>query len=159
MRLLTLPTFNARLLLTLLLGALLMLAAACGDDDDADDIAEDIDSDSAASGSPTSGGGVDEDVEEVEITIAGGEFSDDEVTFQLESPAVLTVKNDDDVAYMLGIEDLVSDGFAIAPGASTLVEFTTSVDGEYEARLTAENGSEPLDTMTVVVQPPGGVDD
>jgi hypothetical protein len=132
-----------------LLMLMLMLGAACGDDDD-DDVADDIQSDSASSASPTAGGGVDADVQEVEITIEGGEFSSDEVEFQ--------VTNNDGERYLLTIGDLVAEEWPIAPNQATTVEFTTPNAAEYEAELLPDGGGEPLDTMTVVVQDPGGVD-
>lgn len=151
------PVLWRRLPLALLLGVLLTFAAACSDDN-SDEVADDIDTDSAASASPTSGGGVDEDVQEVEISIEDGQFSDDQVEFQQDSPSVLQVTNNDDVRYMLTIGDLVAESASIVPGDSSVVEFTTPADGEYEAELTSEDGGEVLDTMTVVVQAPGGVD-
>ena len=147
-----------KLTLALLLGALLIVGVACGDDDD-DDVADDISGDSASSASPTAVAGVDEDVQEVEVTIEDGEFSEDEVEFQMESPSVLQVTNNDDVRYVLTIGDLVAEGWPIAPNQATAVEFTAPVDDEYEAQLTTDEGGDPLDTMRVVVVAAGNTDD
>lgn len=142
----------------LLLGALLVLGAACGDDDDTV-VSDNTSANSAASASPTALAGVEEDVEAVEISVENGELSADEVEFQEDSPASIQVTNNDDARYTLTIDTLAGAGVSIVPGETTAVEFTTSTqEGEYEAQLLAEDGGEPLDTMTVVVTTPGNVD-
>lgn len=139
-----------------LLNVLLLLGAACGDDT-SDDIAEDIAGQSASSASPTALAGVEEDVEQVAITIDDGELSDDQIEFQEESPAIIQVTNNDDVSYIMTIGVLVAEGVSIVPGQVTAIEFTTATADEYEAQLLSEDGGEPLDTMTVIIEAPGSV--
>lgn len=141
--------------LVALVTGVLLAGAACSTG--SDEVADDADTGAASSASPTAGAGVDEDVESVEITVADGEFSADQIEFQEDTPSILVVTNEDDQRYTLEIGDLVA-GWQLVPTDTTTVEFTTPKSNEYEAQLLPEDGGEPLDTMTVVVQGPGGTD-
>lgn len=144
-----------RMPITALVAGALLAGAACSTG--SDEVADDQDTGAAASASPTAAGGVPEDVESVEIAIADGEFSDDQIEFQQDTPSILVVTNEDDQRYTLEIGDLVA-GWQLVPSDTTTVEFTTPKANEYEAQLIPEAGGEALDTMTVVVEAPGATD-
>ncbi len=130
----------------LVVASALLLFVACQDDND--EVAEEIDGD--VIGSPQAANELEQDIEEITVAITDGEFDEDGIELIEERPTVLTVQNNDDVAYTLNIDPLVTNT-EIRAGESTQIEFTTPVSAEYVSSLLPESGGDPLDTMTVEV--------
>lgn len=135
----------------------LLLLAGCGDDDAGDQVvATQPDGRTIVQVSPESDQRVEQGVEGAQITIENGGFDVETVIGQAQEPNVLTIVNQDDVAYRFGIEQLLQP-VPVANGAETRVEFTTPSEGGYEGRLYAAEGDDVLATIHIQVQAPGGV--
>ena len=132
-----------------------LLVVAC-QDDDADEVADQIEGD--VIGSPTAAAGLEEDIEEASIEISDGEFDGDQIELTEDRPTVLTVTNNDDVAYSLQIDPIVTTTL-IPAGDDVSIEFTTPAVDEYTGELLPEAGGEPLDTLTVQVTDAAGIPD
>ncbi len=132
-----------------------LLVVAC-QDDDADEVADQIEGD--VIGSPTAAAGLEEDIEEASIEISDGEFDGDQIELTEDRPTVLTVTNNDDVAYSLQIDPIVTMTL-IPAGDDVSIEFTTPAVDEYTGELLPEAGGEPLDTLTVQVTDAAGIPD
>lgn len=132
-----------------------LLVAACGDDDN-DQVADPVEGD--VIGSPTAAAGLEEDIEEIAIEIEGGELVDDEIELTEGRPTVMRVTNQDDEAYVLVIDPLVSET-TIPAGDDITIGFTTPAAETYTGELLPASGGEPLDTMRVLVNNAAGIPD
>ena len=133
----------------------LFLLTGCGDDDQV--VATRPDGRTIVQVSPESDQRVEQGVEGAQITIENGGFDVETVIGQAQEPNVLTIVNQDDVAYRFGIEQLLQPVPVAANGAETRVEFTTPSEGGYEGRLYAAEGDDVLATIHIQVQAPGGI--
>lgn len=139
--------------LALVLCASLVLVA-CQDDND--EVAGEVDGD--VIGSPTSAAGLEQDIEQITIEIEDGGMTEDGIELTQDRPTVLTVVNNDNVAYLFQIEQLVNETL-IPAGDEVQIEFTTPVSDEYTGELLPEGGGESLDTVQIQVTDATGAPD
>ena len=142
-----------RILIVLAAGMLML--AACGGDDDSKSAEN---RDNFGNVTPENRADVPPRVEEVTIKIANGTIDTETLTFQQDEPSVLHVENADSQAYKIEITPNLVTPTDIAASTMTDVKFTTPNADHYELRLLPASGTgDPLDTLQVIVQAPGAV--
>lgn len=98
-----------------------------------------------------------DDIEEVTLTVADGQFGVDDMFLLEGAPTLMHVANDDARAYRFQIEEALVTLTEIPANAVTDVPFTTPNAGEFEGQLLEMDSADVLDTVRVVVRSAGGV--
>jgi hypothetical protein len=143
-----------RILIVLAAGMLML--AACGGGDDDSKSAENRNN--FGNVTPENRADVPPRVEEVSIKIQDGKIDTETLTLQQDEPSVLHVENADNQAYKIEITPNLVTPTDIAASTATDVKFTTPNADRYELKLLPASGTgDPLDTLQVIVQAPGAV--
>ena len=142
-------------ILIVLAAGMLLLAACVGDDDDSKSAEN---RNTFGNVTPENRADVPPRVEEVTIKITNGKIDTETLTFQQDEPSVLHVENGDSQAHRIEITPNLVTPTDIAASTTTDVKFTTPNADRYELKLLPASGTgDPLDTVQVIVQAPGAV--
>ncbi len=99
-----------------------------------------------------------ENINAVTITITHGAFGASQIVLQQQGASIIHVVNTDSVAYQFQVTPNLVAAMAIAAGATTNVEFTSSgAAGDFTGQLLPENGGGALASIDIRIQSAGGV--
>ncbi len=135
----------------------LLVLSGCGDEGDGDEeaVATELPAiPPTLRPSPDADQVLEQGIEGERLTVANGSFDVETLILQVQQPVVLTISNQDADAYRFGISSLLNP-VTVTAGGTTMVEFTTPTEGEFEGRLYAAEGDEIVSTIQIQVQEPG----